>query len=298
MVARRKPADVRFVDFVYEREQIRLRRAEGLPRPWTEDPILQTYRFTNIRRRDDRVSRWLRENVYSSPVFSEPSLHAIQFASLCRWVNWPPTIAAIMNPEAGLWSAEHLDLRGVGKLLDRSTKTQKTWTGAYLIRATPGGGPKGRFITEQVVGRALRRAWPEIQFMLQTGMRRPVWRVLLDCLNWGPFLSGQVVDDLTWTPLLRNPRDDLTWAPQGPGSLRGLNRVLGLPLTTQHEEHAWCEHLIRLRGMVVERLGAKYNDLTLHDIQSCLCERDKYSRVELGQGFPRSLYHPETAYDV
>lgn len=294
MPPRRKPPEVRFVDFVAEREAVRLRRESGQPPPWTDDPILRTYRFTNIRRRDDRVSRWLREHVYSSPVFAEPSLAALQMAALCRWVNWPPTIAAIM--EAGLWPAEHLDLRKIGCLLDQRTKHGKTWTGAYMIRATPGGGAKGRFVAEQVVGRALRRAWPEVQFMLQTGMRRPVWRVLVDCENWGSFTAGQVVDDLTWTPLLANPRDDKTWAPQGPGSLRGLNRVLGQPLGAQHEEHAWCDHLVRLRGMVVERLGPNYEDLTLMDVQSCLCEADKYNRVRLDQGRPRALYHPETAY--
>jgi 5-hmdU DNA kinase, helical domain len=294
MVARRPPADVRFVDFVAEREQVRLRRAAGQPAPWTEDPILRTYRFTNIRRRDDRVSVWLREHVYSSAAFAAPTLAALQFAALCRWVNWPPTLAAIM--EAGLWPADHLDLRRIGRLLDQRTRSGKTWTGAYMIRAAPLGKPKGQFIVDQVVGRALRRAWPELQFMLQTGMRRPVWRVLVGCLHWGSFLSGQVVDDLTWTPILANPRDDRTWAPQGPGSLRGLNRVLGLPLGVAHEELAWCEHLLRLRSMVVERLGMGYLDITAHDCQSCLCEWDKHERVRLGQGFPRSLYRPETAF--
>lgn len=292
MVARRLPPEVRFVNFVHERETIRTRRAAGNPSPWTTDEILQTYRFTNVRRRDDRVSRWLQDNVYRSGAFALPTLGTFQLVALCRWINWPPTLEAIAD--AGLWESGHLDLPAIGRLIDRRTKAGKTWTGAYLIRATPAGGHKGKFVAEQVVGRSLRRAWPELQFMLQTGMRRPVWRVLVGCLHWGSFMAGQVVDDLTWTPLLRAPRDDLTWAPQGPGSLRGLNRVLGLPLGTQHEEHAWCEHLIRLRGMIVAKLGAE--DITLMDVQSCLCEFDKYERVRLGQGRPRSLYKPEEAY--
>lgn len=295
MVARRKSTEARFIDFVAERETVRLKRVAGDPPPWTVDPILQTYRFTNVRRRDDRVSRWLRNNVYASEAFADPTLAALQFAALCRWINWPPTLAAIVN--AGLWPAEHLDLRAIGRIIDNRTKYGKAWTGAYMIRADPTmSGGKGKFVAEQVVGRSLRRAWPELQFMLQTGMRRPVWRVLVGCLHWGSFMAGQVVDDLTWTPLLANPRDDYTWAPQGPGSLRGLNRVLGLPLTTAHEEHAWCANLVRLRGMIVERLGPDYADLTLHDVQNCLCEADKWFRVFLDQGRPRSLYHAETAY--
>lgn len=43
--------------WVAEREQIRNRNEAGQSAPWTADPILETYRFTNVRRRDDRVSR-------------------------------------------------------------------------------------------------------------------------------------------------------------------------------------------------------------------------------------------------
>lgn len=295
---RRLPVS-RFVDFVFEREQIRLRRVLGSKLPWTDDPILRLYRFTNVRRRDDRVSCWLQGAVYQTSGFLErkDTLAAIQFAALCRWINWPPTIAAVV--EAGLWPADVLDLRRIGQLIDRRVAAgDKAWTGAYTIRAQPGGGKlgKGRFVAEQVVGRSLRRAWPELQFMLQTGMRRPVWRVLVDCMHWGSFMAGQVVDDLTWTPLLRDPRDDRTWAPQGPGSLRGLNRVLGLPLLTQHAELQWCTHLQDLRARVVDRLGSEYGDLTLHDLQNCLCEFYKYEKVRLGQGRPRSMYRPEEAY--
>lgn len=295
MVARRRSMEERFVDFVQEREAVRIRKESGEPPPWTTDEILRTYRFTNIRRRDDRVSRWLRAHLYGSPLFATPSLTALQVVALCRWINWPPTLTSL--GEAGLLRGEgHLDLRRVGRLLDQRTKTAKTWTGAYLIRATPGGGAKGRFVAEQVVGRALRRAWPEVQFMLQTGMRRPVWRALVGCLNWGSFMAGQVVDDLTWTPLLTAPKDDTTWAPQGPGSRRGLSRVLGLPLGAQHEEIAWCGHLMRLRGMVVERLGPGYEDLTLMDAQNMCCEWSKYCRVLAGGPPPRSRYRPETSF--
>lgn len=295
MVARIPTAPVRFVNFVQERERIRVARSVGAPAPWTEDPILRQFRFTNVRRRDDRVSLWLRQHVYSTDIFTTPTLAAVQVAALCRWVNWPPTISALQA--AGLLAPAQLDLRAVGRLIEKRGRDGKAWTGAYMVRATPDGGAKGRFVAEQVVGRALRRAWPELQFMLQTGMRRPVWRVLTECLHWGSFMAGQVVDDLTWTPLLREPRDDKTWAPQGPGSLRGLNRVLARPLGATHEEHEWCEHLAQLRGMVVDRLGwERYGDLTLMDTQNQLCEFDKYERVRLGQGRPRSLYKPETAY--
>ena len=46
----------RFIAFIHEREQIRIRRERGDKFPWTTDRILLQYRFTNIHREDDRVS--------------------------------------------------------------------------------------------------------------------------------------------------------------------------------------------------------------------------------------------------
>ena len=47
----------RLVYFITEREAIRLKKEAGEPKPWTSDPILQQYRFCNVRRMDDKVSK-------------------------------------------------------------------------------------------------------------------------------------------------------------------------------------------------------------------------------------------------
>jgi alpha-glutamyl/putrescinyl thymine pyrophosphorylase clade 1 len=49
-------------DFILEREAIRCRRAAGEAPPWTNNPILSTWSFTNVRREDDRVTRWVATN--------------------------------------------------------------------------------------------------------------------------------------------------------------------------------------------------------------------------------------------
>jgi len=45
--------------FIWEREAIRLARENGHSAPWTKDPVLAKYKFTNIHRSDDRVSQWI-----------------------------------------------------------------------------------------------------------------------------------------------------------------------------------------------------------------------------------------------
>src|SRR5439155_25148588 len=49
--------------FAAERQAIFFRRFRGSPPPWTEDPILQEYKFTNAYRASDRVSQYLIRHV-------------------------------------------------------------------------------------------------------------------------------------------------------------------------------------------------------------------------------------------
>jgi hypothetical protein len=37
-------------------------------------------------------------------------------------------------------------------------------------------------------------------------------------------------------------------------------------------------------------------DMTLHDVQSCMCEFSKYVRAFKGTGKPKTLYVPETQF--
>ena len=64
--------------FAYERQAIFHRRAQGLPPPWTVDPILAKYKFTNAYRAADRVSQYLIRNViylHGQPGAEDPALH-------------------------------------------------------------------------------------------------------------------------------------------------------------------------------------------------------------------------------
>ena len=49
--------------FAVERQGVFFRKLEGLPAPWTTDPILARHKFTNAYRASDRVSQYLIRNV-------------------------------------------------------------------------------------------------------------------------------------------------------------------------------------------------------------------------------------------
>src|SRR6266480_1540948 len=53
--------------FAAERQGIFFRRLSGASQPWTDDPILGTYKFTNAYRASDRVSQYLIRRVIYRP---------------------------------------------------------------------------------------------------------------------------------------------------------------------------------------------------------------------------------------
>lgn len=53
-----------FFRTMFERQMIWKRRfIDHQPRPWTEDPILRDYKFTNVYRELDRNSQWQIRNI-------------------------------------------------------------------------------------------------------------------------------------------------------------------------------------------------------------------------------------------
>src|SRR5204862_8320187 len=60
--------------FAAERQGMFFRRLSGASQPWTHDPILGTYKFTNAYRASDRVSQYLiRRVIYRPDLPSTPT---------------------------------------------------------------------------------------------------------------------------------------------------------------------------------------------------------------------------------
>lgn len=272
------PGEVRkFLYWIQEREAVRVRKEQGLPRPWSTDPYLDRFRWCNVVRMDDRVSRWLlawhRNHTYSSP--SE----AVLACALGRLINWPDTLAALPPPIP--FDSTAL-IRALSK---RALKGEKIFTGAYIINGAY-GGPKYL----QIVERILTPLWehpPEID----TSSMEATWSALRGRPGLGSFMAGQIVADLRhvypgeWT-------DRYEWAPLGPGSTRGLARLRGtfrVKRVFQHEEVPMMVDLLKIVRRELPKIAER---MELHDVQNCCCEFDKYRRLQLSQGSVRSVYRP------
>lgn len=286
-----------FWAYIFERESIRLRKDAGQPWPWTKNPILQKYKFTNVNRDNDRTTRNLLR-LYSTAIKKgeDPRVVLLNCA-LYRYFGTSEMAAALGWTRT--WRAH--DIARVEDIAaDKKARGERVFTGAYIIHPDMDGGPKETHVT-----RFVSALWKKALAITYTMEMESSWRagfeVMKTCHGFGGdgFMAKEILSDyLLCLPLMGRslPDDAATWTPIGPGARRGLNRIFERPTL---DRSAPVEQLVAevgtLRAFVNKRIAnvtwKPSPALTAHDIQFCLCEFDKYERVRLGQGRPRSLYH-------
>ena len=280
--------------FMEARHAIYIRRASGAPFPWTSDAILQKYRFCNVYRELDVVTRWVADNI-RTPYAEHENLWFM--LAIARQINWPETLQDLMN--AGCWPTENSWNWKLARqvMLDRQARGEQLYTGAYMLNAhgTAPSDPKDKaFFTTRLVLDSVWQAKREIVGALGVGTLESAWRAFLPYHGWGPFTAYEVVTDLRWTRYLHKAPDINTWANAGPGAIRGLNRVYGRPLTSKLGAQSALAEMRQLLTEVsrIWPIGQEWPRLELREIEHSLCEFDKYERVRLGEGRPRSTFRP------
>ncbi len=258
--------------WIRDREAIRKAKESGAPKPWTADPLLRDYRWCNVRRMDDRVSRALFEHWYSR---NGDRLSSLKRALFARLFNWPESLDAIVdNPD----NAREL-------LLSRAQQGRKVFGGAYVIPGVPGRG-KVDSICDLIDYIGSRE-----RFVMRSSMRE-TWFELTKFDGIGSFLAGQVVADLAHLPDGRQWEDADRWAPLGPGSARGINRLRGLPKDRSVLQADFDRLLPELTAVLRPHIEEIWTDRQLQamDIQNCLCEFDKTRRLQMKEGKVRARY--------
>lgn len=271
----------RLVYWIKERHSIYLKKKAGLPKKWTNDSILQSYRFCNVYRELDTVTRWIAKNWRDNHA-TEPDLWFAM--AVARWNNWPDTLAEIGFPVP--WRPEHAK-----KVLNkRKAEGSKVWTGAYMIGTQGATTDKPTFIVDKILS-PLWKNRAEVRPRKGETLASFAERMSYQFSMRG-FMMGQVVADIKYIQPLRSAKDWDTWAISGPGSRRGMNRVLEIGETTGKvawDEEEWLDELTRLRSEILPLIKGQ-PPVHGQDLQNCLCEYDKYDRVLFGEGKPRSSY--------
>lgn len=260
----------RLLYWIDEREKVRHLKEDGATKPWSADPVFQTTYFCNVRRENDKVTRWIRKE-YSPYVGHELFVHNI---ILSRFLNWPDTLTDIGYVE--FWDPEYVS----NTLKNRKFAQHKVWGNAYVV--TTHGIPMDKI--DYLCDRVMPSIAGGLAPMLATDCCAVTAHQLQSIEGISTFMAGQVVADLKNTPghPLKDAPDWWTFALPGPGSRRGMDWLCGEKVG----EAEW--HI--LLALLQERLHTDGWRLCRQDIQNCLCEYDKWERVTNGTGRSKRGY--------
>lgn len=271
--------------WILERERIRLKKAAGERKPWTLDPILDKYRFCNVRREDDRVTQWIHFH-WRVPFYDHKNITLAM--ALARFVNWPPALEEIGFPN--MWQPE----RFIKIMKGRAARGDQCWNGAYMISTAGSDSGKAEYVAGVLSRVHVGPAKPLGGDTLEMAHSR-----LTKINGLGNFLAAQIVADLKHVQMnpLNKAADFWYWAAPGPGSERGLRWWLG-----REKPIAAYEFLPRLTDLI-KTVGPMVRDqigpLAAQDWQNVCCEVSKYVKARLGQGRPKQNYQTTAeAYSV
>lgn len=235
-----------FWKFINERHAIYLKRKAKQPKPWSDDPIFQEWKFTNVFRELDRGTIALRQmlkTLYDGykyhldlalAPFNKLSLsNSLERTSnirqelkdkyirnqfitciLYRLFNWHENVkfGPITNQTA--WWHYLRQERDIGNQI---------FTGAYMQPSVKG---EDKLTTFERVGREIVEDVGNLILCIkQHNTLEYAWARLSWYKHIGPFIAYEFVCDLRYTDILRNATDTCTWCNIGPGAERGLQRM-------------------------------------------------------------------------
>lgn len=263
-----------------ERQRIFERRMAGAPAPWTADPILARYKFTNPWRASDRVSQFLiRDVIYArSGVTDEDLLTRIV---LFRLFSKPSTWRAIETALGPITAKTVHDPR-LPALLEQMQHEGPIYTSAFILCANKAYGHQRKFrnhialLQDMLAGGRLPLA------VAQARSLRDVYDALCAFPLIGPFMGYQLAIDINYSELIDFSEDEFTVP--GPGAERGIEKVF--PGTRKRDMARVIHHMVDDQERACESYGITPPTLLgrrrLHaiDCQNLFCELDKYARVK------------------
>ncbi len=322
-----------FVQMIKDRYQIHKRKdVKGLPSPWTKNPIMQQYKFTNVRREHDRQSKYLIDNIINNSglTLEDKVVNCFMFRA---WNNWatlksfgfPYPAKMLYNPELKekvrplyqglqelfpdrLWYSNAYNQGGTKCAwkfadADRSVRPYKFGADTKLGDEKWPDYEPAVALRPFHVGVWLGRQGI-VEKLFKAKDQQECFEVIKSVRGFANFLAYQVFVDLTYIPEFPFSENEFTVA--GPGCCKGLDLLFTDRTGLTYEEclfwlrDSWenlcCDCQI---SWDADKL---FSDLPEYDrymnvmsLENCFCEFSKYMRAKTGQGRPKNKYKPAKA---
>lgn len=266
--------------FAAERQKIFFSRFAAELGPWTHDPILSRYRFTNAYRVSDRTSQYLiRRVIYRDDlpqtereIFFRIVLFKM-FNLIETWELLEDSLGPITFENYGFGKFEEILSHAIGS-------GRKIYSGAYIMP------PGNRFFGHK---EKHRNHLALIELMMADSLPEQLadarnmqegYALLRKYPTIGDFLAYQLITDINYSEITNF--SEMEFVVPGPGARAGLQKCFsdrgGL------NEPELIKFVADRQEREFERLGLQFQSLwgrrlQLIDCQNLFCEVDKYARV-------------------
>ena len=264
--------------FAAKRHAMYERRLTDPAGPWTQDPILRNFRFTNAYRAADRVSQYLIGEVQyrldRSQVTSEIFFRTMLFKLFNKIETWQ-----LIESQIGPVSWQSVDLAAIDAILDQAIRSgRRIYSAAYIMPAPPFGRARKHSNHLALLERMMQDGLPaRIERALSLA---EVYELILGYPSLGRFLAFQYTIDLNYSRALEF--DEQSFVVAGPGALDGISKCF---LTLDGRDAETVIHtMVDEQESHFERLSLSFSGLFGRrlqpiDCQNLFCEIGKYSRV-------------------
>lgn len=287
-----------------------LKDIEKKPAPWTDNPIIQEYRFTNVRREHDKETQWVIHNICSIPEKDMSLASKICNLILFRVINKSETCKHFMpiNFDKGV------DWNKIYSYIQNTPKDYVYFTNVFYCSGMKNTmckavncvssfkDPENGIPPLLTCIRLIEQTFQDTEYMkgLQFCARADNFVDTLQKIpGIGKFLSYQIFVDYTYCKEALWSENEYVYA--GPGAKRGLNYIFKNKDGMSYEEclfwlrDHWediCD-FYRLPwnpDEIFTDLPEEDRYMNVMSLQNCHCEISKYIRAITNTGRPRNKY--------
>jgi hypothetical protein len=307
-----------FFRLMYERQEIWYKRfVLKEPRPWTDDPYLRDYKFTNVYRELDRASQWLIKNVLLDHTLSIEDLLFKIF--VFRFYNQPNTFT---HP---VYFVELPNYKGFDpQKIWRETvtyrqKVDNPWHTAYMmnmafVKKPENWAGEGLFKDEAYCKHAFTLIHKHIPEVIEALQICSTPEGIINVLEKMPAVAGFqsyefFIDFCYVAKYWKQPIMDFTensYTNVGPGASLGLRLIF--PSLRPENQKSGIETLKDISEDMLSQFNECFKyikwdneyqtyvpgqpNITLHQCEMFLCEYAKYWKMTIKQGKQRSKFIP------
>lgn len=281
-----------FKEFVVDRYLVHLNKDYyQQPKPWTNNPILQNYKFTNVRREHDKTTIYLLNMLaeHEDDSLANKAMNIILYrlfnkietSQLIGWVDFDEYDDELMRAKLGNAPAGF-----------------NYFTNAFytvgMRQAFKRQYPEEAF-EPIILPRVCSDLYEEIPYcVFRSATPQEVINSLKQIDGVGNFLAYQIFVDLTYLEEFLWSENEFTVS--GPGCMKGLSELFvdrgGL---TYDELLFWLRDNCPITPETCQELMVDLPEwdrrMNIMSLENCMCELSKYVRAAEGRGGPKNKYN-------